>query len=250
MYFCYVDESGDAGKYDPENAGKSGSPYFILTGMIVEADKWKASLDVIKSFRKHLAAKAYLPYEVEFHCSEIIDPHKIAVLRQISIPDRWGLISGFAETIGRRIPCAIIAVVVKKATCRLITGDYNLDAIVTLYQAFDEFLKMHMAYGSVLFDRTSEKSVTTYIRGLMGTGPGNRSFPDIHIGRIIEDPIFRESSHSFFIQAADVIAYTLKEKEFPIASRKKFSADRIFQNMLIDRCIRCSLTGEDGIIRI
>lgn len=57
MYFCYVDESGDCGAYDPEHPEKSGSPYFILAGLIVSDNKWKASLDLIKAFRKKLRGK-------------------------------------------------------------------------------------------------------------------------------------------------------------------------------------------------
>ena len=73
MYFCYVDESGDSGFHDANNPNKSGSGYFILSALIVEANKWKGSLDTIKRFRKQLAAKAYLNYDVEFHCAEMID---------------------------------------------------------------------------------------------------------------------------------------------------------------------------------
>ena len=61
MYFCYVDESGDFGAYDASMPNKSGTPYFILAGLIVHAEKWKFSLDVLKNFRKKLAAQSYLP---------------------------------------------------------------------------------------------------------------------------------------------------------------------------------------------
>lgn len=52
MYFCYIDESGDCGKHDPQNVEKSGSKYFIISGIIVGANRWKVSLDNFKAFRK------------------------------------------------------------------------------------------------------------------------------------------------------------------------------------------------------
>jgi len=39
MYFCYVDESGDCGKHNAENPQKTGTPYFILAGIVVAANK-------------------------------------------------------------------------------------------------------------------------------------------------------------------------------------------------------------------
>jgi len=115
MYFCYVDESGDAGLYDLNNPNKTGSPYFILAGLLVDAGKWKSSLNEIKNFRKKLAAKAYLNYDVEFHCAEMIDPRKTTAYNQMGIPDRWKVISEFASVIGKFTPCSVIGTVINKA---------------------------------------------------------------------------------------------------------------------------------------
>jgi len=249
MYFCYVDESGDAGKFDLQKPDSSGSSYFILVGILVHSNKWKASLDIIKNFRKSLAARAYMPYDVEFHCTELIDPRKISVFKQISVPERWDLIRQYAEIIGKHANFSIIAVVINKKVSPLLPENYFTNAITMLYQAFDEFLRKEKENGIVLFDRANEKTATTHVRKLMGTGSSGQSIPGVHIGWIIEDPIYRVSSDSSFVQAADVVAYTLKEQEFPITSRKKFNADRIFKNLLLSNCVNSTLAGEDKIIR-
>jgi hypothetical protein len=57
MYFCYIDESGDCGAFNPAMSNKTGFPYFILAGLIIHADNWKFSLDVFKAFRRKLAAQ-------------------------------------------------------------------------------------------------------------------------------------------------------------------------------------------------
>ena len=124
MYFCYVDESGDCGFFDPAKAGTTGSPYFVLSALIVPAENWKASLDILKSYRKRIAAQAYLPYDIEFHCSELIDPHKINEYTQISVKDRWMLIEGFAETIGLYRPFSIITAIIDKANSALNPDGY------------------------------------------------------------------------------------------------------------------------------
>lgn len=249
MYFCYVDESGDCGLFDPKRPDKTGSPYFILSALMVPADKWKSSLDVLKSYRKKIAAQAYLPYDIEFHCAEMIDPHKIKEFTQISVKDRWMLIEEFAETIGQHKTFSIISIVIDKTKSALNSDEYLTTVITKLYQAFDQLLKIEKQNGILLFDRANEKVIHTHVRKLLGTGSSGVTIPGIRIGWIIEDPIFRVSADSIFIQAADVIAYTLKEQEFPQGSRRKFQADRIFNKKLKDSCFISQIADEDGIIR-
>jgi hypothetical protein len=248
MYFCYIDESGDVGAYSAAHAN-SGSKYFILAGLIVPAKNWKASLDVLKSFKKRIAHQGYLPYDIEFHCSELIDPHKIKEYTTINVKDRWKLIEEFAETIGLHGAFNIITVVIDKSKSELAPVDYLTEGLTKMYVAFDEFLKGKQDNGLLLFDRASEKHVTTHARKLLGTGSSGDTIPGIRIGWIIEDPIFRVSADSIFIQSADVIAYSLKEREFPSTARKKFNADRVFTSKLLNRCFISAIGDEDGIIR-
>lgn len=249
MYFCYVDESGDCGLYDATKPDKTGSKFFILAGIVVAANKWKISLDTMKAFRKKIAREGFLPYHVEFHCAEMIDPHKIKDFTQISVANRWKLIEQYSETLGQNTSFSVIAVVIDKAKSPLSANEYLTTAITKLYQAFDEFLKTKESNGILFFDRANERVVTTHVRKLLGTGASGENIPDVRIGWVLEDPIFRVSSDSMFIQSADVVAYTLKEKEFPQSSRKKHNADRIFQKKLSSICFKSKIAEEDGIIR-
>lgn len=249
MYFCYVDESGDCGAYNSEQPEKSGSPYFIFSGLIVSSEKWKISLDLIKSFRKKIARQAFISYDIEFHCAEMIDPHKIKEFTSISVPERWQLIEDYADTIGNFSNFSIISVVIDKAKSDLPVTEYLTASVTKLYQAFDELLKSREENGMIFFDRANEKHVNTHVRKLLGTGASGESIPGVRIGWVIEDPIFRISSDSMFIQSADVVAYTLKEKEFPQASRRKHQAHKIFDRKLSNICYRSKIADEDGIIR-
>src|SRR5262245_8449266 len=133
MYFCYVDESGDCGIYDPENPHKTGSPYFVVAGLIVHSNRWKQSLDIMKAYRKRIAAQAYLPYDVEFHCAEMIDPHKIKEYTQIKVHERWKLIEEFSETIGRNNSFSIVTTVLDKENSVLKPEEYLTESITKLY---------------------------------------------------------------------------------------------------------------------
>lgn len=249
MHFCYVDESGDCGLYDTQNPGNTGTSFFILAGIVVAANKWKVSLETMKAFRKKIAREAFLPYHVEFHCSEMIDPHKIKEFTSISVANRWKLMEEYAETIGQNAAFTLITVVIDKTKSDLKPADYLTAAVTKLYQAFDEFLKGNNSNGILFFDRANERHINTHVRKLLGTGASGETIPGVRIGWVIEDPIFRISSDSMFIQSADVAAYTLKEKEFPQPARKKYNADRIFQKKLNPLCFKSKIADDDGIIR-
>lgn len=139
---------------------------------------------------------------------------------------------------------------IDKTKTELEPSDYLSTAVTELYQAFDEFLKEKKQNGIVFFDRASEKNINTHVRKLLGTGASGEKVPDVRIGWVIEDPIFRISTDSMFIQSSDVVAYTLKEMEFPQGSRKKYNADKIFLKNLKDKSFKSKNTDDLGIIRI
>jgi hypothetical protein len=250
MYFCYVDESGDCGVHNPAMPDKTGTSFFILVGLVVAANKWKISLDIMKSFRKKIAREAFLPYHVEFHCAEMIDPHKIKEFTSISVSNRWKLMEEYAETIGQNNAFKLITVVIDKTKSNLKPEEYLTESVTKLYQAFDEYLKSSGSNGILFFDRANESHITTHVRKMLGTGASGETISGVRIGWVIEDPIFRISSDSMFIQSADVSAYTLKEKEFPQASRQKHQAHKIFQRKLNNICFKSKIADSDGIIRI
>jgi hypothetical protein len=250
MYLCYVDESGDCGAYDPNKPGNTGSPYFIIAGLAVHSSKWRFSLETLKRFRKEIARQAYLKYDVEFHCAEMIDPRKVAAYRSISVSDRWKLIEEYAEVIGQNKAFNIFLVSIDKRNSELIATEYLTTGITMLYQAFDEFLRKEQTNGMILFDRSNEHQINTHVRRLLGTGAGGEIVDGVRIREVIEDPIFRMSADSMFIQSTDVIAYSYKEKGFPQASRQKHQAHKIFDRKLSGICFKSKVADDDGIIRI
>lgn len=250
MYFLYVDESGDCGAYDPRNPDRSGSSYFIVSGILFHVSKWKGILETLKAFRKKIAREGFLPYDVEFHCAEMISPHTVKAFTSISVKQRWDLIREFSGVIGTNSSIKIISVVIDKEKTKLQPNEYLKECVTHLYKAYDEFLKKENTNGIVFFDRASEKVVNTHVRKLLGTGATGTMEVRDRIEWVVEDPIFKVSKDSFFIQAADVVTYTLKEKIFPIAARRKLNADRIFDNKLSGISYRSTIANENGIIHL
>ena len=78
------------------------------------------------------------------------------------------------------------------------------------------------------------------------TGNSTRNIP---IDRIIEDPFFKKSDKSYFIQLVDFCAYALLRKEKPIPSKSKYGLHEAFQQ-LEPICVKEACPRDQfGIIR-
>jgi hypothetical protein len=83
-----------------------------------------------------------------------------------------------------------------------------------------------------------------------GTWTGTGSpWKNIPLDRIVEDPFFKESSQSYFIQLADFAAYALLRREHPIPSKSKYGLDQAFSNLSPILVREASRNDLEGIIR-
>lgn len=60
---------------------------------------------------------------------------------------------------------------------------------------------------------------------LLGAWPEGTVTRSIPVELILEDPVFKVSQRSYFIQLADFCAYALLRRERPLASKTKYGLD-------------------------
>jgi hypothetical protein len=78
------------------------------------------------------------------------------------------------------------------------------------------------------------------------TGEVSRNIP---IERIVEDPFFKPSDRSYFIQMADFCAYALLRRECPLPSKSRYGLDTAF-DLLAPICVTAANRNDRlGIIR-
>ena len=78
-------------------------------------------------------------------------------------------------------------------------------------------------------------------------GPGYRNLPLLSV---IEDPSFRDSAHSFFIQAADLAAFLLYQHLAPSACMRRKSGQNYFVRLGPVLCLHASPRDPQGIVRL
>ena len=91
--------------------------------------------------------------------------------------------------------------------------------------------------GMIFPNHTDDKKLTQLLRQMRRYnpipnqatfGPG---FRNLTLGKIVEDPNFRDSGHSYFIQATDLAAYLLYQHLTPNAYMKKKAGYNYFAKL-------------------
>jgi hypothetical protein len=255
VFLMYVDESGDVGLIN------SPSRYFVLTGLVVHELRWKEYLDQIIAFRQRMKQIYGLNMRDEIHASEMIrGPGKLAYIKR---NDRLGIIRAFAKELSVMPDINIINIVVDKHHK---PADYDVfaKAWIVLIQRFENTLSRRNFRGpanpddrGMIFpDRTDDKKLTQLLRRLRHYNPipnqpaYGAGYRNLRISTIVEDPNFRDSAHSLYIQAADTAAYLISQKLQPNKYMRKKSGHNYFDLLDAVLCKVASTTDPQGIVML
>ena len=77
-----------------------------------------------------------------------------------------------------------------------------------------------------------------------------RGFRNLSISNLVEDPYFKDSEHSYFIQAADLAAFLLYQKFSPSAYARKKSIQNYFKRLDPVLCKVASSSDPEGIVML
>jgi hypothetical protein len=225
MHILYVDESGDPGD------NPYGSPFYILSGIVISQDEWQKYLERLKTFRQSLKTRYGLLIREEMHATELIRINKLKAYKKIRKSDRIQILREYCQQIPLIFDTAkIINVCLTKADHK--GHDVQLVAWNRLIQRFDTYLKKGVKdKGIIISDDTDGKKVMHLLRKMRIYNPVPSHYGSPYnapTDSIIEDILQRSSNHSYFIQTADVIAHLLYRKEYPKGSLKKYGLERLF----------------------
>ncbi len=93
-------------------------------------------------------------------------------------------------------------------------------------------------------------SVFNYIPSRFGSW-GSTSSKNIPLTHFVEDALFRDSAHSYFIQLVDCVAFALLKREtLPTPQVKKYNLHKAFDAHLAGICVTQASYGDAlGIVR-
>lgn len=257
MYLAYIDESGDTGLL--------GSPtnHYILSALVVHELGWQAALDHAVAFRRRMKGAFGLKLREEIHAAHLIaKPGALARLRK---DQRLTIVRAHADAIATMPGVSLINVVVDKQGKP--TGyDVFDDAWRALLQRMHDAVVRRALPGPrnaddrlMLFpDRTDVSRLDKLVRVLRdhnlvshaSTGHRGAGYRNVPLRSLIEDPNYRDSAHSYFIQAVDTTAWLLAQNLAPASYVRKHAAQNYFLRLRSVLCAAIEPQDPLGIVRL
>jgi len=235
MYLMYVDESGDPGiKYSTAGG-------YILTGLVMHEIRWNTILDELIEFRRTIRSMYAWKARTEIHAQEMVNG-RISTNAGIPRNERFMILRSSIDWLAARSDIGILTVVVEKFGFESPLSVFET-AWKYLIQRFENTLKNGNFPGPknpddkglVLPDNTNGEALRLVLRKMRHFNPipsmygaGSRNIP---ITSIVEDPVMRDSRHSYFIQMADVCAYFARQALKPNSVVKKQGAVRYYERL-------------------
>lgn len=204
MFIAYYDESGDDGYPN------TSSPLFVLTALYQHHLNWKENYDRVKAFKKQLAYDFPFPFHEELHTREFILNKAPYHLWKISETDRAHIVDLYCQ-LAAQLEVKIINLVIVKERLQKKEFDILDTALTYSVQRIENDLaadpqnrfEIITDWGRVGKMRKTTRRVQkiNYIPSKFGPTPRRQE-----IQKLIEDPLPKDSSESYFIQLADMVA--------------------------------------------
>ncbi|MEM6383443.1 MAG: DUF3800 domain-containing protein [Pseudomonadota bacterium] len=241
MYFLYIDDSTDR-------------PTNVFSALLVPHDKWNEAFAYIKLWRGHLRDTHRIPLYAELHATEFLSGRgSRGVLGHLSRRIRSQIFHKHFEVVEH---------MKTKFGVRMINvcndDDDQFRAFERMLNRVNRTMQSWNSYAYLICDEGKELQYTRMVRrmrvhnyipsdrGVWDSGLATKNIP---IDRIIEDPRFKSSVGSYFIQLSDFNAHGLLRMHKPTPRARQFRYHRSFnqlENVLVKECNR---RDPKGIIR-
>jgi hypothetical protein len=218
MHLAYMDDSRD-------------EKLAIATALVIPADRWNEAFAAVRAWRRGLKASDGIYVYKELHATDFV-AGRGRIAPKVVGKFRRSQIFGEALDLVTQLPGAQLF------NCVANNDEEDL-AYERVLNRLNRTLQPDVwnSYGLLLWDEgkdaehrklTRRMRVQNPIPSKYGEWPQGTMTKNIPLERIIEDPVFKKSEHSYFIQLVDFCAYALLRAENPIASKSKYGIDKAF----------------------
>jgi hypothetical protein len=238
MHLIYIDDSRD-------------EELCVFSALAVPSDTWNDAFQQFKTFRHGIRLDSGIYIHKELHA--------------------WKLVSGRGQIADRVVPKARRCAIFKEAlvTTAALPGAKLFNAVFPkgaekiafewLLNRVNRTMQTWDSRAILICDEGSEHEYTRLARRMHVYNPipsflGSRAdthtaSKSIPIDRILEDPFFKRSDQSYFIQCADLCAYALLRREHQLPSKNAYGLHEAFA--VLEPILVREASGYDpeGIIR-
>ncbi len=219
MWFAYIDESKDHGKF------------YIYSAVVIDGGKWPIAFERLKGLRKTLKDNHGIYISQELHAWKFAAGKGRIADHPILKSERAAIFREVMKFIAESRCFTVVS------SCNTVE-QYAFERLINRINRTAESRKQNYL---LFFDQGEEAETTRRIRRMRVHNPIPSRFggwastasraKSIPLSRCIEDPIFKDSKASYFIQLADFCAYALLRMERPIASRSVLGYDTMYEEL-------------------
>ncbi|MGI6375137.1 MAG: DUF3800 domain-containing protein [Anaerolineae bacterium] len=223
MYLAYVDESGDDGLL------QSPLSLYILSAVIVHETDWNAHFEQLAADRRSwptqyglrqrttLKARDLANGQGDFHFSRC----------KMNTRTRFGFYRQCLGSLAALERIRVLNIAIRKDVFPQAPDRTVFETAWTfLLQRYHTFLAKggvlgRVEHGIVIHDSTRNAELRGLMRKMRAYNPvpsdqlHGQGVRDIPVTRLLDDPIPRDDRHSYYIQMADIIAYSLARRDIP-----------------------------------
>lgn len=239
MHLIYIDDSRD-------------EQLCVFSALAVPADEWRNAFEQVRQFRRDLKKSDGIYVYTELHAWKFVSGRGQIADRVVTKGRRCQIFKETLEMMTNLPGARLFNAVFLPAKEDERAFEWLLNHINRTMQAWD-------SRAILICDEGKETAYTRLVRRMgvynpipsqfgvwLDTGATTKNIP---LDRIIEDPFFKTSSQSYFIQLVDFCAYALLRRERPVPSKTKYGLDQAF-NLLSPILVREASTRDpEGIIR-
>jgi len=241
MHIIYMDDSRD-------------EKLCVFSALAIKDECWRESFQVIRDFRRDLKKRFGIFVYKEIHAWKLVSGRGMISDQIVTKYQRNQIFREILELI-TNLPSARLfnAVGSAKDDERIFERMLNRIERTSQPDNWNSYFILFCDEGKeATYTRLSRKmAVYNPIPSKYG-GWGDDGSPskNIPIQRILEDPVFKKSDQSYFIQLVDCCAYALLRRERPIPSRSKYGLEKAFS--ILDPILvkEASSYDPEGIIRV
>jgi Protein of unknown function (DUF3800) len=215
----------------------------VFSALAIPADEWRKCFECVRDLRRNLKKTYGIYVYKELHAWKFVSGRGNIADRLVTKSQRAGIFRQIMQ-LTASLPGARLF-----NACFPAKEDER--AVERLINRLNRTLEAWDSRAILISDQGKEAVYTRLIRRMQaynpipsayGTWDTGLTYKNLPVTRIIEDPFFKDSSQSYFIQLVDFCAYALLRRERPVPSKTRYGLDQAFA--LLAPILVCEATRE------
>jgi hypothetical protein len=217
MHLIYIDDSRD-------------EQICVFSALALPVDQWHCAFQLVRDFRRELRRAYGIYVYEELHAWKFVSGRGRPSDRIITKGQRCAIFKGALKVVSELPGARLFNAVFPKGQ--------DQKAFEWLLNRINRSLQAWGSHAILICDQGKETSYTRLVRRMYVYNPipsqvgiwqdTGRCWKNIPLDRVVEDPFFKDSVQSYFVQLVDFCAYALLRRERPVPSKTKYGLDTAF----------------------